>query len=52
MQAYRVDRDRNRDRDEEERRFMRSLDRIHWALIGAGIALILLSLGYAAGRFM
>ena len=47
MQAYRVD--RNRDRDEEERRFMRSLDRIHWALVGAGIAL---SLGYAAGRFM
>ena len=50
MQAYRVE--RNRDREDEERRFIRSLDRIHYALIGAGIALILLSLGYAAGRFM
>lgn len=50
MQAYRVD--RNRDREEEERRYIRSLDRIHWALVGAGIALVLLSLGYAAGRFM
>ena len=50
MQAYRVD--RNRDREDEERRFVRSLDRIHYALLGAGIALILLSLGYAAGRFM
>jgi hypothetical protein len=50
MQAYRVD--RNRDREDEERRFLRSLDRIHYALLGAGIALILLSLGYAAGRFM
>lgn len=50
MQAYRVD--RNRDREDEERRYIRSLDRIHWALVGAGIALILLSLGYAAGRFM
>ena len=50
MHAYRVD--RNRDREEEERRYIRSLDRIHWALVGAGIALILISLGYAAGRFM
>ena len=50
MQAYRVE--RNRDREEEERRYIRSLDRIHWALVGAGIALVLLSLGYAAGRFM
>lgn len=50
MQAYRVE--RNRDREDEERRFVRSLDRIHYALLGAGIALILLSLGYAAGRFM
>jgi hypothetical protein len=50
MQAYRVE--RNRDREDEERRFLRSLDRIHYALIGAGVALILLSLGYAAGRFM
>lgn len=50
MQAYRVD--RNRDREEEERRYIRSLDRIHYALLGAGIAFILLSLGYAAGRFM
>jgi multisubunit Na+/H+ antiporter MnhB subunit len=50
MQAYRVE--RNRDREDEERRFIRSLDRIHYALIGAGVALILLSLGYAAGRFM
>ena len=50
MHAYRVD--RNRDREEEDRRYIRSLDRIHWALVGAGIALILLSIGYAAGRFM
>ena len=50
MQAYRVE--RNRDREDEERRFLRSLDRIHYALIGAGVALILLSLGYAAGRLM
>ena len=50
MQAYRVE--RNRDCEDEERRFIRSLDRIHYALIGAGVALILLSLGYAAGRFM
>jgi hypothetical protein len=50
MQAHKVE--RNRDREDEERRFLRSLDRIHYALIGAGVALILLSLGYAAGRFI
>jgi hypothetical protein len=50
MQAYRVE--RNRDREDEERRCIRSLDRIHYALIGAGVSLILLSLGYAAGRFI